>query len=381
MKYEKKGKIFPESSYTTTSSYSSSLENKKKYPRSSSSSSVSPRKVRRSYSESFENSPASFPKRSSHANFQRKPYLKKSKSVSSSSTSSNSTYHSEDSFKESFQRKRKIFQNPSPVHLKRTLQTPPPQLIRHHANKRKNPFHFLQQRHQTNISLKEALQKIKPLDIIAFKGSEFVSDLIAKMQKKVLNPDLEKMYSHVGIVVTREILNDPLLEPGKLYIWEATIAGKLGQNVYSLHHPDSEFLGTLIRPLEELLLNYNKNNNAYYAWCPLTTYPVFSKLFQMKFTRLFQRYNDRKYDANPVSLFAALFKVCRPCRNSLEKKLGTENWMFCSELIAQVFQDLEMIPSTVVPNNVVPMDLLGFDNEYGDQNVPFNLIRDIIAIF
>lgn len=307
-----------------------------------------------------------------------------SSSSSFSSSSSSSSYDSSDSqssSSRSFHRKKKhIIQNRLKQHASpRTRQYVSPRTNRQQV-KRKNPLTFLRQR-QAALPLEDALTQMKLLDIIAFRGDEFVSDLIAKLENKILAPELKEMYSHVGIVISSDILDDPLLEPGKLYIWEATMSGKLGQNIYSLHHPGKMFLGTLVRPLKELLYQYDKNNKAYYAWCPLTTRPEFTKAFQIKFTSLFKRYNNRPYDANPVALAASLFKICRPCRDSLEKKLKTENWMFCSELIAQVFQDLQMIPHSVISNNVVPMDLLGFDNEWGDQNVPANLIKDIIKLY
>jgi len=296
-----------------------------------------------------------------------------------SSSFSNSTQSSSSrSFhrKKSSPQKRAIQNKTYRVH---SLSRPLSRTLSLQKQKRKNPLTFLQQR-QASLPLEDALQKIKPLDIIAFRGDEFVSDLIAKLENKILAPELKEMYSHVGMVVTSEILDDPLLEPGKLYIWEATMSGKLGQNIYSIHHPKKMFLGTLVRPLKELLINYDKNNKAYYAWCPLRNYPRFDHAFRIRFSTLFKRYNNRPYDANPIALAASLFKICRPCRDSLEKKLNTENWMFCSELIAQVFQDLQMIPRSVTSNNVVPMDLLGFDNEIGDENVPPNLIQDIIKL-
>lgn len=246
-----------------------------------------------------------------------------------------------------------------------------------------------EQPQESYLSIKEMLQKARPCDLIAFKGSEGVSDLIAYMEKRMLPAPakgVKDTFSHVGMVISREIVDHPLMQPGKLYIWESTISGRLGQNVYDIDHPNETFLGVIVRPLEELLEAYDdggQNTKAYMAWCPLRKPPrgLGTEAFKTRFNTIFQKYNGRDYNANALTLFGAIIPGLRKIAQPIENLLGTNECLFCSELVATVWRDLGIIPSTIKPVNVVPMDLLGCDNEaVPAEQIPRNVVKEIYRL-
>jgi len=223
--------------------------------------------------------------------------------------------------------------------------------------------------------LEDAVKMIRPLDLVLFRGNDAVSGLIKFTSKRFLGMrSCDHVFSHIGLVVSRDIVDDPALEPGKLYVWESTLSGKLGQGVYSAHHPKKAFFGTQVRPLIELIEAYDKPDDTAIAIFPLDSstrrkiYKI-NDIFETEklndaFTPIFTRYNDRRYDANPCSLLGAMFPFFRCCRSTAEKGMDTEDWLFCSELVAHVFQDLGVLHKSVNPKNVVPVDLIGYDREH-----------------
>lgn len=246
-----------------------------------------------------------------------------------------------------------------------------------------------------------ALNIIKPLDIIAFRGDDFISDLISfcqirklKILKKIKNieknnkKNIEKnkvdtTFSHVGIVISSEIVDDPLLEHGKLYIFESTMSGRLGSNIYSVHNPNKSFLGTQVRPLEELLFAYDKDNTSYIAWCPLKNPPenMYTDTFKQNFTNIYTNLNNRMYNVNPISLFGTLFSCLRKPRDTFEDFTNTNKWMFCSELVTEIYKNINVLPNTIISNNVVPMDLLGYDDEENkNEQISKDLIKETIYL-
>ena len=124
-----------------------------------------------------------------------------------------------------------------------------------------------------------------------FKGCDFVSDSIRFLGIAQLDNDFADDYSHVGLVVTRDILNDDRLEEDKIYVWESTISGKLGKNIYNIG--GKAFLGV-----------------------QLTDFDDVSKREKLKqdFTQIFNQYNVTRYDSNFCSLFSAIYTMLRCLR-------------------------------------------------------------------
>ena len=210
---------------------------------------------------------------------------------------------------------------------------------------------------------------LKPLDLVMFSGGEYVSHLIKFMEKNLLERPNEPnngvdpgAFSHVGMVVTSDILEHKQVLPGKFYVLESTMGGPLSQDKVLNIMGKSKF-GVQLRDLEELIPSYLSSEGSAIAIARLK--PEYSTLCRDKtlFTSVFKKYNGRTYDINPISLAASLLKVCRCIREPMEEMTGTNNWLFCSELVAQVYIDMGVINNSINPKNVVPMDFVGFETD------------------
>lgn len=216
---------------------------------------------------------------------------------------------------------------------------------------------------------------IRSLDLVFFRGSDYVSDLIRYVEgRKLCNTGKFKIqpdaFSHVGIIVKSDILDDPRLDDDKVYIWESTMSGILNDGVTNID--GRSFLGVQLRDFHEVVEKYGSIPDTKIAIAPLDeSYRELLNEIEREneisikeaFTNLFNDLNGTFYDVNPVSLFSSIFKRCRMCRSNSEKFWKTENYLFCSELVATIYRHMGIFPYSVNPKNVVPMDFLGFDDD------------------
>lgn len=235
---------------------------------------------------------------------------------------------------------------------------------------------------------------LRPFDLLLFAGEDEISAMIRFLQvrkiaeKRVgagkseedLLAELKTMgiFSHVGMVVTSEILNHPNVEPGKIYVWESTMGGRFGQNVQNIHHED--FLGVQLRNFDELFDIYDEPKSTSIAVCHLENNPydlakteTERECIRFVFTNLFNRLDGARYNMNPVALASSMFPTFRAMRkrrsggksssNNPSSSVSASRWLFCSELLAVVYTELGLYPDTVIPDNVLPMDLIGFDTD------------------
>lgn len=218
--------------------------------------------------------------------------------------------------------------------------------------------------------------ELKSLDLVCFRGSEGIADLITYLTKikgakkskyKVWNKN--KVYvppdafSHVGIIVKSDILNDPLIEPDTPYIFESTLSGTLTDGVYNVE--GDAFSGVQLRNFDDVMDGYDSAADSRIAIAKLNRVNLEESYtpeeLKEKFTALFNHYNGIPYDFNPVSLLSSMFKWFRHIRKSAESTASSTEWLFCSELVAVIYQELGIIPSDVNPRDVVPMDFFGYD--------------------
>lgn len=194
--------------------------------------------------------------------------------------------------------------------------------------------------------------KIKPLDMIFFKGDDFVSETIRYLEKTRLGKEAGE-FSHCGIVVTSDLISHPNIEEGKLYIWESTMSGSLGNGVYNIE--GKTFFGSQVRDLEKVVNAYT-NAGAKVAWSKLE---IEKEINKEKFQKLFEKYNGIQYDFHPLSLFGALFPCLRKTRDAVINK----DWLFCSEMCFLIYQSLDYYDYRYDSKNVVPVDFLGYDED------------------
>jgi len=210
---------------------------------------------------------------------------------------------------------------------------------------------------------------LRPFDLLLFSGGEFVSKFIKHIEAEKLeritgNPVEPGAFSHVGMVVTSEILDHELVVPGKIYIWESTMGGKLGDGIPNIE--GKTFFGVQLRDFDAVVPVYDLSNDTRIATARLIANPldVCSELeIKTKFTKIFNKYNGVMYDVNLMNEFGALFDGCRKIRDGIENIIGNDSWLFCSEHVATVYVDMGIFPRTVIPENVVPMDFVGYEND------------------
>jgi hypothetical protein len=194
------------------------------------------------------------------------------------------------------------------------------------------------------------LANIQPLDVIMCRGHDFISDGIKYLSFKSMGSRYEAgCFSHVGMIITKDVLDIPQLEPNKLYIWESTISGALGGHIKNID--GHAFLGVQIRDFDEVIKNYCKPHTAV-AVLKLKDRSMLNDNLKDKMKLLYHKYNGIRYEINYMQLFAAMYPKLR----FLRFNFTVNNFLFCSELVATIFRDLGIFPIEVEPYNVIPAD-------------------------
>lgn len=226
------------------------------------------------------------------------------------------------------------------------------------------------------VYYKECLKSAKSFDLVLFSGSDVISLMIKYMEtyqiKKKIDDEYNQFtYSHIGIVIRNDVLG--FLEQDKVYIWESTMSGKLGEGVKNIDN--NSFLGIQLRDLHEVVKAYDDSDTTRVALLPLNVDYDKNKLGE--FNRFYYRYNNTLYDINPTSLISAICPCLRPARKSVEELLGTEDLMFCSEMVTSVYKILGLFPDHINEKNVVPQDFIGGDI---DRQIPANIFAPLIVM-
>jgi hypothetical protein len=200
---------------------------------------------------------------------------------------------------------------------------------------------------------------VAPLDMIFFHGGELISKIIHIMEKLTVGSG---EYTHVGCVVNDELLPDCGLEHGQWYVWESTFSSKLFKSGdIGVLGTEGGHFGPQLRKLDKVVPAYLSKQGTAMAlgklrgnpWLDVSMRPRIIK----KFRKVFNEYNDIRYDYNPISLLGSIIK---PLRTHNDK-------LFCSELVAVVYVKLGILPADVDPAGVIPMDFFGID---ADKVVP-----------
>lgn len=206
---------------------------------------------------------------------------------------------------------------------------------------------------------------LESFDLVFFKGGDFYSDIIrfAQGSRKSRFKNLKSnSFSHVGIVIKPEVLPELGLDKNKIYIWESTLTHSvLGDGIPNIK--GKFHLGVQLRDLDKVIPAYNSSPKSRIAFAPLDKHAR-STLNSENFQSLFQRLDGIVYDSNITSLTGAQYKCCRPARKLTESIFNTNNWLFCSELVATVYKNIGLFPSTLNVSNVIPTDFLGTDTDY-----------------
>lgn len=241
----------------------------------------------------------------------------------------------------------------------------------------------------------DAVKVIAPLDLILFRGVDLISRVVEVAERKEIGCD---RFSHVGIIVNSEILPSIReLEPGKFYIWESTSTDKKDPVVDvedGKHH-----FGVQIRPLEDAVKIYTSVEGGTVTWGQLKDNPWNDIKKKVEIIGILDKvhadFGRRTYEANFLSLLAVVFPRLRRIRDLVDTTcidsyklftswktdslIGPPNvpiagWLFCSELIAIIYQNLGILSKDYDARNMAPVDFIGSRPPYS------NLTKDLIDI-
>lgn len=201
--------------------------------------------------------------------------------------------------------------------------------------------------------------QIKPFDLIVFRGSDIVSDTISFVENQMLGCG---EWTHVGMIVTTDIMPIKNGVKDRLYILESTMSGSLGDGVNDIEKNKGTF-GVQIRDFEDVVNKYDKHPDTRIGWCKLIKNPYDNKDDLNRLKELchiwYTRYIGITYDYNPCNLFSTVI----PCLcNS-----NSTNKMFCSELVTSFYQILGLLPKEIKCEHIAPQELLGWTN---NSNLP-----------
>lgn len=247
--------------------------------------------------------------------------------------------------------------------------------------------------------LEDIKNKILPLDLLAFRGGDIISDIIEMVQSYQLGVGT---FTHVGLVITSELFPNGVqvkngeiikLDENKIYVLESTFSFNIPPIFESSPNIAREGkLGVQIRNLDEIIPTYLTNDKTYIGWCKLINNPLIKSPNESednyqkrkediinKFQLIYNEYKDRPYESDLISLFGAMFPMLRKIRSlrdliyskiydilnkyNITEKHGPAGWQFCSELVANVYQAYNIIPSYINPKDVVPIDFFGYDED------------------
>ena len=275
----------------------------------------------------------------------------------------------------------------------------------------------------TSANYSTIKDKFKPLDMILFKGTDVFSDTICIVsQAATSDGDFSHCGLLVNKDLLPTV---PQLQPDKWYVWESTFSavggflGKFGDGV-----PDIETnkgrLGVQIRDFEEVVTGYTPNGGKV-AWAPLIKNPWDTQSHRDladQVSAIHDVVGNRRYDLNCCGLLATVIPCLRVPRDvfnyidswpvkayvswettlsaaeqqkindfydnqcgvrpsglkshstpqTIGSKIGLainnntiSGWLFCSELVALVYQEIGLISESIDPQNVIPVDFLGKD--------------------
>ena len=201
----------------------------------------------------------------------------------------------------------------------------------------------------------DVLSRIRPLDLIFFRGTDLVSHTIRECQRHHAKShcyDCSLVPSHIGIVVNRELLpHVTCMKSSKLYLLESTITyGYVTSTSRILDGVDN---GVQLRELKRALDVYcNPPLTAYDKfcatvracppsayWAPLINNPYKTREARKTMIRLYDLLMSQPYDLTFVQQLGSTFKCMRGLSRSIT---ANSHCIFCSQLIAIILDQLDI---------------------------------------
>lgn len=227
--------------------------------------------------------------------------------------------------------------------------------------------------------------KARSFDILAFRGGDLTSNLISHLESSTTSSG---EYSHVGMVVKADILPEFthkkgvfVLDPHTTYVLESTFSFKApGQDGTPDVVCGKGKFGVQLRNLDDICHRYIKKKKTKIDLYSITHNPidgVWDEQQKRKFRDCFEDVYGRKYEMDFLGLFGAMFSQLRFARHTrdtiantffelIDTKKNAYNpagWLFCSELLGYVYCEMGILPKSINPQDVLPVDLVGYDKD------------------
>lgn len=230
-------------------------------------------------------------------------------------------------------------------------------------------------------SYKDAVERIRALDLILFSDMDPVSSTIKIIQKMSSgNGD----FSHVGVVVNKALM--PYVEQmkeGRLYVMESTFSHKIEILGKKIVNGPSDALtgegkfGVQIRDLEEVVKNYGgkvfrgrilNNPWVFYKGEKLEDVQERRGKIISKMSEIYEKHYGKGYNFGPFHLLGVVCPKVRFIRNRIEPDHGTKA-VICSELVAIIYRQVGVISQDVDPRDTQPTDFDGSDADNEIDNI------------
>ncbi|KAJ3268387.1 N-acetylgalactosamine kinase [Terramyces sp. JEL0728] len=211
--------------------------------------------------------------------------------------------------------------------------------------------------------------KLRPFDLVLFKGNDPAGNLIQKIEKKYVERSEANvegtLWTHVGIIVDKSVLPLECMEQGKLYLYESVFSGSICGYTYCkvgpVDHPfgngKKNHSGPQLRPFTEAIMEASADIGI----STLTDeerkkiYARGESKLQEEFLELYNKYKDYGYPYSIVpqlasasdSLFSLFNKAklfAKKVEKKIEEKLNNESrggngkkTVFCSQFAAKIY--------------------------------------------
>jgi hypothetical protein len=237
------------------------------------------------------------------------------------------------------------------------------------------------------VPYSEIANLVQTFDLILFRGGDFVSGVIAEVEEAYVGV---KDFTHVGIAIRARDFDasSELWRPGDdtLYIFESTASGKMVDGVPAITDGRGH-LGAQVRDMARVAKHYDIKSVTRMAWMPLQD-SFRDKISPHVIDDIVNSYMYTAYNASCIGLTAAASPLVRNIRDCwLFRKIRSafckycccgarpNTWLFCSEMVAQIYKDIGVFPDSVVPADVMPVDFLPEETTPLLTNAEANTVR------
>lgn len=190
------------------------------------------------------------------------------------------------------------------------------------------------------------MENIKPLDLIFYKGTSLLSKTITLSEFVFRGSET---FSHVGIVVNRDVMPSLCVKDDKLYVWQSTSSIKPGatKDIES----GKGLIGVQINSLDDEIRNCNEGVLMAVGKLEINPLDIFEKsVVQETLDRLHGEYLYRPYD-NIFSMMSIMVP-CLRCYCCYDTTLEVQ----CSEFLVLILQELKVLDSRIRSQEFGPDD-------------------------